>query len=143
MLKVSANGIRMPIIPAPPNSSAYTDQQKEAATARLTSVSMVAAAWPSPLSAVRCSGQAPHPATGAASSRLTHCQPVNCAAGTIERMITTTASGARRQACGPGPGRRVGDVLLVLRRRGSAAWYPVELITLMNSGASRPPRLVK
>jgi hypothetical protein len=26
---------------------------------------------------------------------------------------------------------------------GKAAWYPVELITLMSSGASRPPRLVK
>ena len=43
MVKVKTNGIRIPAVPAPPKSSAYTDQPKEAPTARLTSVSMVAA----------------------------------------------------------------------------------------------------
>ena len=68
-------------MPAPPNSSAYTDQPNDAPTPTLTSVSIVAAPWPSPYHAARCSGQAPHTATGAASARLTHCQPVNCADG--------------------------------------------------------------
>jgi hypothetical protein len=42
--KVNANDIRMPDRPAPPASSAYTDQLNEAATPTLTSVSIVAAA---------------------------------------------------------------------------------------------------
>ena len=41
--KLKANDIFMPVMPAPPNSSAYTDQPNEATTPRLTSVSMVAA----------------------------------------------------------------------------------------------------
>ena len=41
--KVKANGIFIPVMPAPPNSSAYTDQQKDAPTPTLTRVSMVAA----------------------------------------------------------------------------------------------------
>ena len=71
----------------------------------------MAAPWPSPYQAARYSGQAPQVATGAASSRLTHCQPGNCAAGTIDSTITATASGtqtARRRAsmrvCGSGGG---------------------------------------
>ena len=68
----------------------------------------MAAPWPSPYHAARCSGQAPHTATGAASSRLTHCQPVNCAAGTMASTMTAAASGtqtASRQR--QRPGRRV------------------------------------
>src|SRR4029077_822456 len=84
-----------PAPPAPPISSAYTDQQNEAPTARLTSVSMVAAPCPTPRAAAWCSGQAPQPATGAVSSRLTHCQPVNWNAGTMASTITTAASGAQ------------------------------------------------
>ena len=107
-------------------------------------MSIVAAAWPSPASAARCSGHAPQPATGAASSRLTHCQPVNCAAGTIERMITTTASGVQTASLRP-RSLATGSTLSFSSSGGvgSAAWYPVELTTLMSSGASRPPRLVK
>ena len=41
--KVKANDIFIPVMPAPPNSSAYTDQQKDAPTPTLTRVSMVAA----------------------------------------------------------------------------------------------------
>jgi hypothetical protein len=107
---VNANDIFIPVMPAPPNSSAYTDQQNDAPTPTLTSVSMVAAAWPRPYHAARYSGHAPQVATGAASSRLTHCQPGNCAAGTIDSTITANASGtqaASRQASAlvPGSGR--------------------------------------
>ena len=91
--KVNANDIRIPAWPAPPNSSAYSDQPNDAATPTLTSVSIVAAAWPRPSQAARCSGHAPQIATGAASSRLTHCQPVNCAAGTMASTMTAAASG--------------------------------------------------
>ena len=62
--KVKANDIFIPVAPAPPNSSAYTDQQNDAPTPTLTRVSMVAAPWPSPYQAARYSGQAPHVATG-------------------------------------------------------------------------------
>ena len=41
--KVKANDIFIPVMPAPPNSSAYTDQPNDAATPRLTRVSIVAA----------------------------------------------------------------------------------------------------
>ena len=54
---------------------------------------MVAAPWPSPYHAARCSGQAPHTATGVARARLTHCQPVNCAAGAMDSTMTAAASG--------------------------------------------------
>ncbi len=40
---VKANDIFIPVMPAPPNSSAYTDQPNEAPTPTLTRVSMVAA----------------------------------------------------------------------------------------------------
>ena len=40
---VSEYDIRIPGISAPPNSSAYSDHPKDAATPRLTRVSMVAA----------------------------------------------------------------------------------------------------
>ena len=143
-VKVNANGIRMPAMPAPPNSSAYTDQQNDAVTARLTRVSIVAAPWPRPTSAVRCSGQVPQPATGAASSRLTHCQPLNCADGTIARTMTTAASGThtasrrpRSLATGSAPRAPSSG------GAGSSAWYPADLITPISSAASRPPVLVK
>jgi hypothetical protein len=56
---------------------------------------MVAAACPRPAQAARCSGQAPQVATGAASTRLTHCQPRNCAAGTMASTVTAAASGTQ------------------------------------------------
>ena len=61
----------------------------------LTRVSIVAAPWPRPAQAARCSGQAPHTATGAASTRLTHGQPLNCTAGTMASTMTATASGTQ------------------------------------------------
>ena len=61
----------------------------------LTRVSIVAAPWPRPGQAVRCSGQAPHTATGVASTRLTHGQPLNCTAGTMASTMTATASGTQ------------------------------------------------
>jgi hypothetical protein len=108
---VKANPIDMDIdIDAAPVSSPYPDQPNDTTTAMLTSVSMVAVPWPRPAQAVRCSGQAPQIATGAASSRLTHGQPLNWAAGTMASTITARASGthtasrrprARVSASGP------------------------------------------
>ena len=68
--KVKANDIFIPVMPAPPKSSAYSDQPKEAQTPALTRVSMVAAAWPRPYHAARYRGQAPRsrPARPAAGS---------------------------------------------------------------------------
>src|SRR5580693_9731754 len=134
-------------MPAPPNNSAYSDQPNDVTTARLTSVSIVAAACPSPVIAARCSGQAPQPATGAASSRLSHCQSVNCAAGTIATTITATASGAqtatrqpsaRSAASPPAPSAPPSE-----GGAGRSASYPTDLTTPISSGRSRPPRLVK
>ncbi len=91
---VSENGIRIPIAPAPPNSSAYADQAKEATTPRLTRVSMVAAACRRPRSARRWKPAEPQLTTGSASPKQTHCQPGNCADGTIDSTSTGTASSA-------------------------------------------------
>ena len=108
-------------------------------------MSIVAAPWPSPASAARCSGQAPQPATGAVSSRLTHCQPVNCNAGTIDSTITAHG---QRDADGQ-PAAEVardgigGRLRLSSGGAGRRRRYPVELITPISSVASRPPRLVK
>ena len=62
---------------------------------RLTSVSMVALACRRLAQAAWCSGHAPQDATGRARARLTHCQPRNCAAGTIARTTTPAASGTQ------------------------------------------------
>ena len=74
---------------------------------------MVAVPWPSPCQAARWNGQAPQTATGPASSRLTHCQPGNCAAGTMAMTITATASGphtaSRRPSAAARPGSRPGS----------------------------------
>ncbi len=90
--EVKANPIDIDAVSAPV-SSPYSDQPNDTTTAMLTSVSMVAAPWPRPAQAVRCSGHAPQTATGAASSRLTQGQPVNWAAGTMASTITARASG--------------------------------------------------
>ena len=61
-----------------------------------------------PTQAVRCSGQAPHTATGAASTRLTHGQPVNCAAGT---MASTIDRDGERDTDGQPPAERAGRLV--------------------------------
>ena len=109
----------------------------------LTRVSIVAVPWPRPVQAARCSGQAPHTATGAASTRLTHGQPLNCTAGTMASTMTATASGTqmasrrpRARAAGSGPASSGSGA-------GAAAEYPQDSITPISSAGSRPPMLEK
>jgi hypothetical protein len=58
----------------------------------LMRVSMVAAPWRRFVQAARWNGQAAQVTTGAASVRLSHCQYVNCQAGTIASATTGTLS---------------------------------------------------
>ena len=109
----------------------------------LTRVSIVAVPCPRPAHAARCSGHAPHTATGAASTRLTHGQPLNCTAGTMASPMTATASGTqmtsrrpRARAAGSGsPPSGSGA--------GTTAEYPQDSMTPMSSAGSRPPTLEK
>src|ERR687894_2702658 len=89
---VSWKGWTIPGAPAVPNSRAYSDQANAASTPIESSVSIVAAPWRRLAHAARWNGQAPHTITGPASARGTHCQEVNCSAGTIAIAITGTES---------------------------------------------------
>ena len=84
--------MRMPVSPAVPKNSAYSDQANDAATPVEISVSMVAAPWRALTRAARWNGHAPHTTTGAASASDSHCQSRNCSAGTIASTTTGTAS---------------------------------------------------
>ncbi len=88
------NGIRMPGSPAPPRNRAYADHEKDATTPSETRVSMVAVEWRSPRTARTWNGQALHTATGAASTKHSHCQLRNCRDGAIDSTRTGTASSA-------------------------------------------------
>ena len=92
---VTAKGIFMPAMPAPPNSIAWTDHSSDAVTPRLTSVSMVVTPCRRPVRAARCSGQPPQIATGSVRARLTHCHPLNCSDGAIASTITASAGGVQ------------------------------------------------
>src|SRR3954471_3436430 len=80
----------MPGVPADPQKSAYSDQPKAASVPRETSVSMVEVPCLRLTQAARWKGQAPQTTTGAARVRESHCQYVNCQAGTIARAMTGT-----------------------------------------------------
>ncbi len=82
----------MPGVPASPQKSAHKDQPKAARTPTEMRVSMVAAPWRRLAHAARWNGQAPQVATGAASVSDSHCQLVNCSAGTIAISSTGTVS---------------------------------------------------
>jgi hypothetical protein len=84
----------MPGRPASPKKSAQSDQAKAAITPTLTRVSMVAAPWRAFTAAARWKGQAPQTATGDARVSASHCQFVNCRAGTIESTTTGRARAA-------------------------------------------------
>ena len=84
----------MPGIPALPRNSAYSDQRKAALTPTEMRVSMLAAPWRRVIAAARWNGQAAHTTTGEASARTSHCQFVNCSAGTIDSTITGIVSTA-------------------------------------------------
>src|SRR5215204_4837320 len=89
---VSSNGCVMPAMPAVPQNSAYTDQPSAAMVPIEIRVSMVAVPWRRLLHAALWNGHAPHATTGAASVNDSHCQLVNCNAGTMAMAITGTVS---------------------------------------------------
>ena len=101
--------MRMPSIPAPPHSSAHQLHSVEEMTPRETSVSIVVEPWRPAAKAARWKGHAPHVTTGIEATATTHCHPVNCQAGTIDRIIARMPSGAQTMR----------------RRRRSAAWARV------------------
>ena len=78
----------LPVVPASPKNSAYTDQAKAAETPRLMSVSIVAAPWRRFFTAALWNGQAPQTTTGPDSANANHCQLGNCSAGMTD--ISTT-----------------------------------------------------
>ena len=55
---------------------------------------MVAAPWRRLIAAARWNGHAPHTTTGAASVSDSHCQYVNCSAGTMASTIVGIARAA-------------------------------------------------
>ncbi len=90
----SVGVMRIPSSPAPPSSSAHSDQAVAATTPIDTSVSMVDAPCRAARYAARWNGHAAHVATGSASAATSHCQPRNCVAGTMLSTSTGTVSTA-------------------------------------------------
>ena len=82
--------MRMPISPAPPQTSAHRLQAEAATTPRDTSVSMVKEPWRSARAAALWKGQAPQVATGIAMRATVHCQPGSWRAGIMEIAMTGT-----------------------------------------------------
>ena len=98
--------MRMPAVPAPPHRRAHQLHSVEAMTPSETSVSIVVDPWRPAAKAARWKGHAPHVTTGIVIAATTHCHPVNCQAGTIDRIVARMPSGAETMR----------------RRRMSAAW---------------------
>src|SRR4051812_15479110 len=89
---VSSNPCRIPGTPAVPKKSAYSDHAVAARTPTEIRVSIVVAPWRRFVHAALWNGHAHHTTTGPASARTSHCQYVNCNAGTIDNAITGTDS---------------------------------------------------
>ena len=130
---VKLNGCVMPGMPAVPKNSAHTDQPNAARVPIDTSVSIVAAPWRRLIQAARWNGHPPYATTGAASARDSHCQLVNCNAGTIasddHRQARTTlmqqpVSQRAEPVLGPAPASRVPSRPAPERRRLSAGPGP-------------------
>ncbi len=101
--------MRIPSIPAPPHRRAHQLHSVEEMTPRETSVSIVVDPWRPAAKAARWKGHAPHVTTGIEAAATTHCHPVNCHAGIIDRSIARMPRGAETMR----------------RRRISAAWARV------------------
>ena len=116
---VSENGMVMPGMPASPKNSAYSDQPNAASMPSEMRVSIVAAPWRRLAQAARWNGQAPQTTTGAARVSDSHCQFVNCSAGTIAMsttgMVSARETSSRWRHDASSSGRRSP---LVLGRRG-------------------------
>ena len=108
-----------------------------------TSVSIVDVPCRRLTQAARWNGQAPQTTTGAASVSESHCQLVNCQAGTIARAITGTVSSAetirrcRSDRVGSSASSSPGSVSDVAGR-GRAAPYPACSTVRTSSAGSRP-----
>ena len=89
---VSSKACVIPVCPAVPQNSAYSDHPKAARVPREMSVSIVAARCLRFVHVATWNGQAPHTTTGAASVSDSHCQFGNCSAGAIAMAITGTDS---------------------------------------------------
>src|SRR5215216_7953824 len=89
---VSSNAWVIPGVPAVPQNRAYSDQPIAANVPRETRVSIVDVPCRRLTHAARWNGQAPHTTTGAAKVSESHCQFVNCQAGTIASAITGMVS---------------------------------------------------
>jgi hypothetical protein len=74
---------------------AYTDQPHAAVMPSDTSVSIDITPCLALRTAARWNGHAAHPATGAASSARTHCQPGNRYAGNSDSSTDTSLSGTK------------------------------------------------
>jgi hypothetical protein len=75
-----------------PKTSAYTDQRYAASVPIEISVSIVAVPCRRLAHVARWNGRPAQRTTGVARTSDTHCQPSNCAAGTIDSTITGTPS---------------------------------------------------
>ena len=139
---VTANGIFIPVMPAPPNSSAWTDHSSDPVMPKLTSVSMVVTPCRRPATAARCNGHPPQAATGSVSSRLTHCHPLNCSDGAIASTMTASAAGAQTTTRSASPRAAAADSASgsPAAAVGSAAVYPAARTAVIRSAASCPPR---
>src|SRR5919107_2500113 len=89
---VSSNGWVIPGTPAVPRNNAYSDHPNAARVPIDTRVSIVEVPWRRFVHAALWNGHAPHTTTGAASTKESHCQEVNCHAGTIASAMTGTVS---------------------------------------------------
>ena len=88
-------------------NNAYTDQPSAASVPIEISVSIVAPPCRRFAHAARWNGHAPQATTGTVSASDSHCQYVNCSAGTIAIAITGTVSARRDQQPLPKRRRRV------------------------------------
>ena len=116
---VSSNGCVMPGAPAVPKNSAYSDQPNAASVPSEMSVSIVEAPCRRLVQAARWNGTPPQTTTGAARVSDSHCQYVNCSAGTIAIATTGTVSTVETSSRCRSDAGRVGRRLGV--RLGAAA----------------------
>ncbi len=149
---VSSKECVIPGSPAVPRNSAYSDQASAARVPREMRVSMVEAPWRRLVHAALWNGQAPHTTTGAARVSDSHCQWVNCSAGTIATAMTgalrtaETTSRCRRPrtwSSGAGPFARSASVP-ACGGGGSSAVYPVfSTVAMRSAGVRSPPKLTR
>src|ERR1035437_6186578 len=146
--------IRVPGIPAVPRNSAHNDHSHAALIPTEIKVSIVAARWRALVSAARWNGNAPQTTTGEARVRASHCQLSNCSIGIIDinstgRLRTAeitrrcrnleTSSSFSSCSMSPDPAAAVASLTF---GTGSAAQYPVALITAMRSCGDTEPAYV-